>query len=229
MATEDEEKKGFSASDILKVLGGIAALSAFGGTRMASVGGAGALGGGSAPTGRKLPTPTQVLLNTATTYPSLTEDFNYEVLWRPGAPWRNRSVDRQIARNSAVAQNIDEHNIAVANGTEQDLLPWWPTEDTKPRKEFGAGSSVIDAVKILPGSNKIMVHYAGKPSSRNPSNWYRYLGGRTPQESSEIVKELLISSSIGQALASNSNKGDNGWWAKKYYDESAANKPRPAK
>ena len=221
MAAEDEEKKGFSASDILKVLGGIAALSALGGTRMASVGGAGVLGGGSAPTGRKLPTPTQVLLNTATTYPSLTEDFNYDVLWRPGAPWRNRSVDRQIARNSAVAQNIDEHNLAVANGTEQDLLPWWPNEDTKPRKEFGAGSSAVDGVKILP-DNKIMVHFAGKPSSRNPSNWYTYLGSRNPQESSEIVKDLLISSSIGQSLARNSNKGDNGWWAKKYYDPSSA-------
>lgn len=215
----EEESKGLKFSDILKVVGGLLVGGALG----AGARSAGVLRGAKA---------SDVIKGAALTYPGLTSKFLYPVYYQyrdNGVAFENASVNRDLAEKAAIAQSLDEHNAAVANGTEDKLLSWWATTDRFPRKDFSPGSTAASGVMILP-DNRIAVRF--QPGGK----WYYYRGGDNPRESSIIAKELLTAPSIGRALARNgkfrhTRKGSPGipdsslgWWAKEHYDPTYSKK-----
>lgn len=216
---EEEESKGFKVSDILKVVGGLLLGGALGGGARA----AGTLRGAKA---------SDVLKGATLTYPNLSGDFVYPIVYAPnpgGYSNGNASIDRNATFRYPLAQTLDEHNRAVANGTEKQLESWWPTEDTKPREDFHPSSSAVSNVMIDRRDNSIAIqwHKNGK--------WYNYGSFATPREASEAAKELLTSPSIGRALPRNGRKRHNGnadragtpdanigFWGRRYYNPAYA-------
>lgn len=207
----EEESKGLKFSDILKVVGGLLVGGALG----AGAHSAGALRGAKA---------SDVLKGAALTYPGLTENFVYpiEYVTTPkGRPNMNKKLDRNLIFRYPLAQTLEEHNRAVADGTEKQLESWFPGEDTKPRKDFHPSSSAVSDIRIMP-DNTIQIRWGGK------GKFYTYRGGQNPRESSEIAKELLTAPSIGRALPRNGKlrhygrgtKGtpdaNIGWWGRRY-------------
>lgn len=172
----------------------------------------------SASAGKKLP-------GAAFTYPGLTSDFNYPMIYVGGdTPYENSSLNRELASKGALSQSLEEHNKALATGGpagEKSLQSWWPGEDVQPRVDFTPGSSAVSGVKILP-NNKIAVQFRGG------GKWYTYLGGSNPRESSEVAKELLTAPSIGRAVAGREGKKNKdgsrtinpnfGWFGRAHYD-----------
>lgn len=156
----------------------------------------------------------------AYTYPGLTRDFVYPVLFfNQDQPRLNAGVNREEASKAALAQSLEEHNNAILAGgelAEKALKSWWPGEDAKPRVDFTPSSSAISDVKILP-NNLIAVRW------KNKGKWYTYRGGNNPRESSEIAKELLTSPSIGRAVAAREGKKgvinpELGWFGRAHYN-----------
>jgi hypothetical protein len=184
-------------------------------------------------------------------YPPLPGDFNYQVTklsnktWVTGKdgkphettlPALNPNIDYANA-DAALVQTIQGHNQAVRNGTEGTMVQWWPGQDTKPRVAFGPSSSAVRGVKIGK-DGKIYIQWHGKNSK-----WYRYRGGTDLRDTTDIVKSLLTSPSIGRAVARmafgkyptkyrHTDSKDligkptydpqMGWFGKKYYDAEAA-------
>lgn len=207
----EEESKGLKFSDILKVVGGLLVGGALG----AGARSAGALRGAKA---------SDVLKGAALTYPGLTENFVYPIEYvttSDGRPNMNRRLDRNLIFRYPLAQTLEEHNRAVADGTEKQLESWFPGEDTQPRKDFHPSSSAVSDIRIMP-DNTIQIRWGGK------GKFYTYRGGANPRESSEIAKELLTAPSIGRALPRNGKrrhygKGTKGtadpnigWWGRRY-------------
>lgn len=165
------------------------------------------------------------LPGSAFTYPGLTDEFVYDVNFvDQDSPFMNETLNRELASRGALAQSLEEHNAALAQGgsaAEKFLESWWPTEDRQPRVNFTPGSSAISGVKILP-NNKIAVQW------KNRGKWYTYLGGNNPRESSEFAKELLTAPSIGRAVAARKGKKNTdgtrtinpnlGWFGRAHYD-----------
>lgn len=210
----EEESKGLKFSDILKVVGGLLVGGALG----AGARSAGVLRGAKA---------SDVLKGVALTYPGLTADFVYPMVYAPtpsGRPNMNSSLDRNLTFRYPLAQTLEEHNRAVADGTEKQLESWFPGEDTKPREDFHPSSSAVSNIKIDPKDNSIAIqwHQNGK--------WYNYGSFANPREASEAAKELLTAPSIGRALPRNGRykhfgKGTKGspdanigWWGRRYYN-----------
>jgi hypothetical protein len=197
MATEDEEKKGFSASDILKVLGSLAV----GGLGVGLAGRSPSmLGRGVTPSWPvRRPSNAEILAGATLTYPNLTGNgFDYGVVFDErnaaiGQPSENRLLKRSFTDVYPLAQTLDEHNAAVARGDEPDLEAWWPGEDTKPREPLTPSSTAVKSIRIA-DDNTIRVKFA------NGNKEYTYLGGDNPLEASEAAKELITASSIGKAL-----------------------------
>lgn len=207
----EEESKGLKFSDILKVVGGLLVGGALG----AGVRSAGVLRGAKA---------SDLLKGAALTYPGLTENFVYPIKYEPDFKTHglNRLLDRDLIFRYPLAQTLEEHNRAVANGTEKLLESWFPGEDTKPRKDFHPSSSAVSDIRIMP-DNTIQIRWGGK------GKFYTYRGGSNPRESSEIAKELLTAPSIGRALPrkglyAHNGKDDRkghpdpniGWWGRRY-------------
>lgn len=189
----EEESKGSKYADILKVVGGLL----LGGVLGAGARSSGVLRGAKA---------SDVLKGAALTYPGLMDNFVYPIVYAPnpgGYANMNASLDRNLTFRYPLAQTLEEHNRAVANGTEKQLESWWPEEDTKPRANFHPSSSAVSDVQIMP-DNTIQIRWGGK------GKFYTYRGGSNPRESSEIVKELLTAPSIGRALPQNGKKRHNG-------------------
>lgn len=183
-------------------------------------------------------------------YPDLTEDFHYDDMVDPGnvtyiggkrtvLPALNTGWDMQDAKY-ALAQSLEKHNAAVANGTEKDLEEWWPGEDNRPRKVFRPHSTAVKGIMIdKDGNIQVQWHDSGK--------WYRYRGGDNIRETTEFVKDLMTAPSIGRAVAGRAKDGsakrwpnsrhvnsegkiDNtlgvvdpqvGWWGREHYDPTA--------
>lgn len=189
----EEESKGLKFSDILKVVGGLL----LGGALGAGARSAGVLRGAKA---------SDVLKGVAVTYPGLTEAFEYPMVYAPNAGGyanENASLDRNLTFRYPLAQTLEEHNRAVADGTEKQLESWFPGEDTKPREDFHPSSSAVSDIRIMP-DNTIQIRWGGK------GKYYTYRGGQNPRESSEIAKELLTAPSIGRALPRNGKRRHNG-------------------
>lgn len=189
-----EDSKDIKFSDVLKVLGGVLLGGALGGGGARA---AGALRGAKA---------SEVLKGAALTYPGLTSSFVYPVIYAPNAGGfanENASIDRNLTFRYPLAQTLEEHNRAVANGTEKQLESWWPGEDKQPRQDFHPSSSAVSDIRIMP-DNTIQIRWGGK------GKFYTYRGGTNPRESSEIAKELLTAPSIGRALPRNGKKRHNG-------------------
>ena len=189
-----EDSKDIKFSDVLKVLGGVLLGGALGGGGARA---AGALRGAKA---------SEVLKGAALTYPGLTDSFVYPVIYAPNAGGfanENASIDRNLTFRYPLAQTLEEHNRAVANGTEKQLESWWPGEDRQPRQDFHPSSSAVSDIRIMP-DNTIQIRWGGK------GKFYTYRGGTNPRESSEIAKELLTAPSIGRALPRNGKKRHNG-------------------
>ena len=208
---EEEESKGLKSSDILKVVGGLL----LGGVLGAGARSAGVLRGAKA---------SDVLKGAALTYPGLTEIFEYPVIYAPNAGGyanENASIDRNLTFRYPLAQTLEEHNRAIADGTEKQLESWFPGEDTKPRADFHPSSSAVSDIRIMP-DNTIQIRWGGK------GKFYTYRGGSNPRESSEIAKELLTAPSIGRALPRNGKRrhygkgtkgtldANIGWWGRRY-------------
>lgn len=160
------------------------------------------------------------LPGSAFTYPGLTSEFIYDMNFvDQDEPFMNSSLNRELASRGALAQGLEEHNMALKQGgkqLEKALESWWPNEDLKPRVNFTPGSSAISGVKILP-NNKIAIQW------KNKGKWYTYQGGNNPRESSEIAKELLTAPSIGRAVAARKGKNGKinpnlGWFGRAHYD-----------
>lgn len=189
-----EDSKDIKFSDVLKVLGGVLLGGALGGGGARA---AGALRGAKA---------SEVLKGAALTYPGLTSSFVYPVIYAPNAGGfanENASIDRNLTFRYPLAQTLEEHNRAIANGTEKQLESWWPGEDKQPRQDFHPSSSAVSDIRIMP-DNTIQIRWGGK------GKFYTYRGGTNPRESSEIAKELLTSPSIGRALPRNGKRRHNG-------------------
>jgi len=170
-------------------------------------------------------TPSSILKGAALSYPGLTDAFVYPMVYAPnpgGYANDNSSLDRSLASDYALAQSLDEHNMAVEKGLEKSLASWWPGEDTKPRKDFRPSSSAVSDVRIMP-DNTIQVRFGGK------GKFYTYRGGSNPREASYVARELLTAPSIGRALVRNGHNrhngkkdregtpdGNIGWWGRKY-------------
>lgn len=141
-------------------------------------------------------------------YPALTDDFYYGNMdGRLTVPDTKTYVDGQetvkpalnvgINRGdagAALVQTLQQHNKAVANGTESQLSQWWPGQDTKPRIMFNPTSTAVEGVRITT-DGKIQVKWL------KGSKWYTYKGGDDLRETTEIAKELLTAPSIGRAVA----------------------------
>lgn len=170
-------------------------------------------------------TVADVLKGAALTYPGLTQEFVYPMIYQPDAGGYandNQSIDRAAAAAYPLAQTLEEHNAAIARGDEKLLESWWPGEDTKPRVDFHPSSSAVSDVKIMP-DNTIQIRFGNK------GKYYTYRGGSNPRESSLIAKDLLTAPSIGRALVRNGHKRHNGksdkegtpdanigWWGRRY-------------
>lgn len=207
----EEESKGSKYADILKVVGGILL--------------GGMLGGGTRAAGTlRRAMASDVLKGSALTYPGLTENFVYPIEYSPdfATYGMNAHIDRNLTHRYPLAQTLDEHNRAIADGTEKLLESWWPGEDTKPREDFHPSSSAVSDVRIMP-DNTIQIRWGGK------GKFYTYRGGSNPRESSEIAKDLLTAPSIGRALPRNGRLAHNGksdrkgtpdanigWWGRRY-------------
>lgn len=218
----EEESKGIKFSDILKVVGGLALGSmAFGGAPMRA---------SSAIRGAKA---SDVLKGAALSYPELSAPFNYRVIpvvTPSGRPNMNAQLDRNLAFRYPLAQTLEEHNRAVANGTENQLESWWPTQDTKPRADFHPSSSAVKGVRIDPTDNSIEIQWITDKNGK----WYSYGPFKDPRAASEAAKELLTAPSIGRALPRNGmlkhygtgTKGtpdaNIGWWGRRYFNPSKA-------
>ena len=203
-----------SITDILKIV-----IPAIAGAGLASAS-ATRLGG----VGRRA-TVSDVLKGAALTYPGLTQEFVYPMVYQPDAGGfanDNRDIDRSAAIAYPLAQTLEEHNAAVARGDEKLLESWWPGTDTKPRANFHPSSSAVSDVKIMP-DNTIQIRFGGK------GKFYTYRGGSNPRESSLIAKDLLTAPSIGRALVRNGHMRHNGksdregtpdanigWWGRRY-------------
>ena len=201
-----------SWTDILKLVGA-AALNGLTATPAAAITGAGRL------------KASDVLKGAALTYPGLTDAFVYPIVFQPnpgGYANDNNSLDRNLASDYALAQSLDEHNMAVEKGLEKSLASWWPGEDTKPRKDFHPSSSAVSDVRIMP-DNTIQVRFGGK------GKFYTYRGGSNPREASYVARELLTAPSIGRALVRVGHNRHNGkkdrvgtpdanigWWGRRY-------------
>lgn len=203
-----EESNKITASDILKVLGGLA----LGGLAGGALGRAGMLGGRSAVGGR--PNASDVLMKTTATYPNLTKSFNYGVIFdeanaRAGVPSLNRML-QPIALTGEYprAQTLEEHNRAVAEGTEPLLEAWWPEDDDEPRKPLTPSSTAVKNIRIGP-DNKIYVTFA----NGDPRKEYSYVAGDNPLEAAAAVTELIRSKSIGRSLLPG-----RGFWGMKYHN-----------
>lgn len=204
-----EESNKITASDILKVLGSLA----LGGLAGGALGRASALGGRSAVGGR--PNASDILTKTTATYPNLTgSGFDYELVYdepnaKAGIPSMNRLLQPiALTGDYPRAQTLEEHNRAVAEGTEPLLEAWWPQEDTKPRKPLTPSSTAIRSLRIGK-DNKIYVTFA----SGDPRKEYSYVAGDNPLEAAAAVTELIRSQSIGRSLLPG-----RGFWGMKYHD-----------
>jgi hypothetical protein len=173
-------------------------------------------------------------------YPLLTSDFNYPINTLVTDTWVNGKKTKLPALNSglipanaeaALVQTLQGHNKAVADGTEKDLVQWWPGEDTEPRMQFNPTSSAIEGVRINK-DGRIQVKWI------KGSKWYTYRGGSDLRNTTDAVKELLTYPSIGRALARGKKGGVGGfahadsrdltgkpkydpniyWWGNKYYE-----------
>jgi hypothetical protein len=231
---EQEVKKGPKASDVLKVLGGLAAMAAFGGAGGGIFRAAGAMGGGGRGRGG---IASAVLNGAALDYPELPDDFLYNRFTDPGnrttidgvetvLPAMNSGWDFRNA-DAALVQTLQAHNRAVANGTEKDLEEWWPGEDSHPRRYIHPRSTAVEGIMLRP-DGKIQVKWI------KGSKWYTYNGGGDLREATEAVKSLMTAPSIGRALVRNGKRawGDSkhvidkaghpdpnlGFWGKKHYE-----------
>ena len=168
-------------------------------------------------------------------YPSLSRAFDYPMV-RGGSetsvngvktklPALNFGINRENAE-AALVQDLAKHNQAVANGTEKTLEEWWPTQDSKPRREIHPESSAIEGIRIAPDGTVQVKWIKG-------NKWYTYKAGNTLRESSEWAKDLLTAPSIGRALVRNGHLAHKdskdltgkpvadanvGWWGRKHYN-----------
>lgn len=190
------------------------------------------------------------LAGAAFDYPAMTEDFYYgnpdgtltlpdTKTWVNGEetvkPAMNVGINRGDA-GAALVQTLQQHNKAVANGTESQLVQWWPGKDTKPRVSFNPTSTAVRGVKITP-DNKIQVQFRS-----GTGKWYTYKGGDDLRETTDIAKELLTAPSIGRAVARmawgkyptkyrhtdskdllgpKERDPELGWWGAAHYDPTA--------
>ena len=105
------------------------------------------------------------------------------------------TMDRRTV-NRVLSQTLQEHNRAVADGTEKSLAEWWPGEDTYPRDGgVHPKSTAIKGIKIR-DDGAIQIQWRG-----STGKWYTYKGGKDIRETTEKVKDLLTYPSIGRALA----------------------------
>ena len=190
------------------------------------------------------------LQGSAFDYPELTEDFYYgnpdgtltlpdTKTWVDGKetvrPAMNVGINRGDA-GAALVQTLQQHNKAVANGTERQLMQWWPGEDTQPRVMFNPTSTAVKGVRITK-DNKIQVQFRS-----GDGKWYTYKGGNDLRETTDIAKELLTAPSIGRAVARmawgkyptkyrhtdskdllgpKERDPELGWWGSAHYDPTA--------
>lgn len=166
-----------------------------------------------------------VLKGAALSYPGLPEDFVYPMQYIPNAGGyanMNAALDRNLTYRYPLAQTLEEHNRAVANGTEKQLESWWPETDTRPRADFHPSSSAVSDIRI-DTNNNILIRFGGK------GKWYSYRGGSNPREASLAVKDLVTAPSIGRALPRNGRYVHNGkkdyrgtpdanvgWWGRQH-------------
>ena len=133
--------------------------------------------------------------------------------------------------NAVLAQTLQEHNRAVADGTEKNLMEWWPGQDVKPRAAIHPASTAVRGIKIR-DDGAIQVQWRG-----GDGKWYTYKGGKDIRESTEKVKDLLTMPSIGRALVRDckrvwadskhlkdktgtpANRGVDGQWGRANYEE----------
>lgn len=147
-------------------------------------------------------------------YPQLDSDFWYDVdnvedqnkTYINGKntvlPAMNgETMDRDLV-NYALAQSLQEHNRAVQRGNEQNLKEWWPGEDNKPRGPLHPKSTAVSGLRITPGGN-IQIQW-----KNGTGKWYTYRGGDDIRQTTEYVKDLMTSPSIGRAL---NRKGQLAW------------------
>lgn len=208
-----EESNKITASDIIKVLGSLAQGSlARGGLAGSAIG---SLSRGNLGRAIGRPNASDVLTKTTATYPNLTgSGFNYELVYdepnaKAGIPSLNRMLQPiALTGDYPRAQTLEEHNRAVAMGTEPLLEAWWPGEDTKPRKPLTPSSTAIRSLRIGK-DNKIYVTFA----SGDPRKEYSYVAGDNPEEAAAAVTELIRSQSIGRSLLPG-----RGFWGMKYHD-----------
>lgn len=169
------------------------------------------------------------------TYPSMTSDFYYPMVRdvkttmvngkKTNLPALNFGIDREN-QAAALAQDLGQHNIAVANGDEDELEQWWPGKDVRPRRVINPTSSAIEGIRINKDGTVQVKWIKG-------SKWYTYKAGRDIRESSEMAKDLLTSPSIGRALVRKGKLAHKdskdltgnpvpdpnvGWWGRKYYN-----------
>lgn len=182
-------------------------------------------------------------------YPALTEDFYYgqngtlvdpdTKTWVDGQvtvkPAMNQGINRGDA-GAALVQTLQQHNKAVANGTESQLSQWWPGEDRQPRIQFNPTSTAVKGVRITT-DGKIQVQFRN-----GTGKWYSYRGGDDLRETTEAAKELLTAPSIGRAVARmafgkyptkyrhtdskdllgpKERDPELGWWGAAHYDPTA--------
>lgn len=147
-------------------------------------------------------------------YPPLTGDFVYDV---DNVADQNRTsingkttilpamngytMDRDSV-NYALAQSLQEHNRAVQRGNERSLKEWWPGEDSKPRGPLHPRSTAIDGIMIT-DDGEIQIQW-----KNGKGKWYTYRGGDDIRQTTEYVKDLMTSPSIGRAL---NRKGRKAW------------------
>lgn len=164
----------------------------------------------------------------AAEYPNPQHTVQVEYL--PGPPQLNAKRQDAIADKASRMQTLEEHNaaltkfirpnqtpqqraLAIQQGVEEEenLLSYW--YDKGPRKNYTPSSSAIRAIRVTP-DHRVQVQWGTSPK------WYSYLPAGNAQKASEMMRELMMSRSLGQSLCRKSRKPGCGDWARKYFDAS---------
>ena len=148
-----------------------------------------------------------VLKGAAMTYPALASPFTYPVRHLPGGYGAGQPVDSGSIPY-ILAQGLDEHNDAVAQGIEDAIASWWPEKDMQPRGGSAPASSAVSDVKIMP-DNSIVVRFGNK------GKFYTYKRASDPRQASEMIAELMSApGGMGRAIAKGTKRhftrGDDG-------------------
>lgn len=223
-----------SAEDIIKAILQMGVGAALGGTPASAVLGGMGFGRSSANASEVLSSAKQGTADSivgrmaATEYPN--PQHTVKVNYFPGKPRFNAGVQRGIGDKAARMQTLAEHNEALTKflrpgqtpeqrqaaiqagiKAEQELPSYW--YDTEPRVMYMPSSSAVKAIRVTP-DHRVQVQWGSSPK------WYSYSPSGDPQKASEVMKELVLSHSIGQSLCRKSSKPGCGGWARKYFDSS---------